>query len=297
MSKMVANAVVRFLSSARVINAHPGLAPQRLRGGSETPADAACIAAEAAIASGQLVRQRVAAHEAQVLPPGVFVTTGRAVRLVQNRAGFKGVRLSHGGQYLAELFDGPKRYNLGLYPTAEAAAAAYDKGARLARRPCVLRRARLTRRGAPCSLPAHPRHHAGVAAQLPAGALHGQDRGGRAARARSRRGSASGRRGAVHNRRSSVQPALRRWCGVGGAETQAWRLSATHRAPQTAGGDHEAGVRAAAASWLLWRQAGAAASGRQAGVLQHIVDDARARQGPRCFGVSRSSPQNDPLWF
>ena len=126
-SKIVANAVVRFLSRARVINTAPELAASLERAGNNRPLNAAARAAEAAIAAGTLLRPIVSASEATPLPPNVFVTTGRSVRLVHNSAGYKGVRRGPNG-FVAELFDGPKRYNLGTFETAAEAADAYDRG-------------------------------------------------------------------------------------------------------------------------------------------------------------------------
>ena len=125
-SKIVANAVVRFLSRARVINTAPELAVMLERAGNHRPLGAAALAAEAAIAAGTLVRPVVSAAEATPLPPNVFVTTGRSVRLVHNSAGYKGVRRGPRG-FVAELFDGPMRYNLGTFETAVEAAEKYDR--------------------------------------------------------------------------------------------------------------------------------------------------------------------------
>ena len=144
LSKVVANAAVRFLTRAGVLNTHPSLAFARARGGSDVPLDATALAAEAAIASGALQRPRVTAEEATPLPPGVFTTAGRSVRLISNKAGFKGVRPAKNGCFVAELFVGPERYTLGTFATAVEAAEAYDRGA--ARRACAaLLRTGLTR--------------------------------------------------------------------------------------------------------------------------------------------------------
>jgi hypothetical protein len=126
-SKVAALAACRFLSRARAINTHPDLVANRERIGGTPEADAATLAAEAAIAAGTLQRRRVTAAEATPLPAGVFATTGRALRFLSNSVGFKGVRRTHRGEYMAELFDGPHRYNLGCFDTPEAAAEAYDR--------------------------------------------------------------------------------------------------------------------------------------------------------------------------
>ena len=127
-SKLVANAVVAFLSRARVINAAPALEEMRARAGNDRLLSAAGQAAEAAIAAGTLPRPVVSASEATALPPNVFVTTGRSSRLVHNNVGYKGVRRGcKAGEFLAELFDGPTRYRLGTFATAVEAAEAYDR--------------------------------------------------------------------------------------------------------------------------------------------------------------------------
>lgn len=128
-SKLAAIAAVRFLTRAKAINTHPDLVAARQCARTEEPLDEAALRAEAAIAEGVLTRRHVAPEEASPLPPGVFATTGRAVRFVSNALGFKGVHKSRDGGFIAELFDGPHRYNLGKYATAEEAAEAYDRGA------------------------------------------------------------------------------------------------------------------------------------------------------------------------
>lgn len=126
-SKVVANAVVRFLSRAGTLNAAPELAHARQRSGNDAPLGAASLAIEAAIRAGTLPRPLVSAANATPLPPNVFVTTGRSVRLVHNSAGYKGVRRAQSGVFIAELFDGPTRYKLGAYGSAAEAAEAYDQ--------------------------------------------------------------------------------------------------------------------------------------------------------------------------
>jgi hypothetical protein len=127
-SKLVANAVVAFLSRARVVNAAHELQEARTRAGTERLLSAAGQAAEAAIAAGTLRRPVVSASEATALPPNVFVTTGRSSRLVHNNVGYKGVRrAAKAGEFTAELFDGPTRYRLGTFATAVEAAEAYDR--------------------------------------------------------------------------------------------------------------------------------------------------------------------------
>ena len=127
-SKLVANAVVAFLSRARVVNAGAKLAEARARAGNERTLSAAGQAAEASIAAGKLPRPVVSAADATPLPPNVFVTTGRSSRLVHNGVGYKGVRRTKAGaEFVAELFDGPTRYRLGVFATAIEAAEAYDR--------------------------------------------------------------------------------------------------------------------------------------------------------------------------
>jgi hypothetical protein len=126
-SKQAALLTCRFLSRCRTINTHPGLARRRERIGAATQADAAALAAEAAIAAGTLQRRRVTAEEATPLPKGVCVTTSRALRFIRNAAGFKGVHSARAGEYSAELFDGATRYNLGTFASAGEAAEAYDR--------------------------------------------------------------------------------------------------------------------------------------------------------------------------
>ena len=126
-SKIVANAVVCFLSRARVLNTAREVADSLARAGNDRPLGAAALAAEAAIKAGTLLRPVVSAAEATPLPPNVFVTTGRSVRLVHNTVGYKGVRRGPRGVFIAELFDGPARYNLGTFATAAEAAEAYDR--------------------------------------------------------------------------------------------------------------------------------------------------------------------------
>ena len=126
-----AAAVVRFLTRAGVLNTHPSLAAKRTRYRSDEPLDANALEAEAAIASGALLRPRVTAAEATPLGPGEFIIEGAGggLYIATNETGFKGVTLSE-GRFRAQLCFSGARKSLGTFATATEAAMEYDKGAR-----------------------------------------------------------------------------------------------------------------------------------------------------------------------